>query len=73
MATLTKEPTVSHPTDNDNSISNIVATTLSIPCLTIGVDLGDRESHDCVMDASGCVVERGHLATTKQAFDRCRR
>lgn len=59
---------MSHPTGSDNSISSVVTTTLSIPSLTIGVDLGDRESHYCAMDANGVVKERGSLSTTKQAF-----
>ncbi len=59
---------MSHPTDSSTGIVNVVATTLSIPRMTIGVDLGDRQSHFCVLDANGDVVTRGHLWTTKQAF-----
>jgi transposase len=31
---------------------------------TIGVDLGDRGSHYCVVDAGGREVETGRVATT---------
>jgi transposase len=33
--------------------------------LTIGVDLGDRESHYCILDEAGEVVRHGKVATTK--------
>ncbi len=32
--------------------------------LTIGIDLGDRYSHYCVLDASGSIVEQGRIQTT---------
>ena len=38
------------------------STTLST--LTIGIDLGDRKSHICVLDAAGEVVEESQIATT---------
>jgi transposase len=38
--------------------------------LTIGIDLGDRHSHLCLLDDSGTVVEEGRLATTPDAFRR---
>ena len=40
------------------------------PELTIGVDLGDRYSHFCVLDASGEVVEDGRVATTPAGLSR---
>ena len=36
--------------------------------LTIGIDLGDRTSHLCVLDSTGEVLERGTVATSKQAL-----
>ena len=36
--------------------------------ITLGIDLGDRLSHVCVLDASGEVVERLRIATTHAAF-----
>jgi transposase len=44
------------------------------PGLTIGLDLGDRTSHSCMLDASGNVLLERSLATTsngiRQAFGR---
>lgn len=37
--------------------------------LTIGVDIGDRTSHYCVLDAKGEVVEEGKLGTTKTGLN----
>ncbi|MEQ1519254.1 MAG: IS110 family transposase [Usitatibacteraceae bacterium] len=37
--------------------------------LTIGVDIGDRTSHYCVLDAKGDVVEEGKLGTTKTGLN----
>ena len=31
--------------------------------LTIGIDLGDRKSHVCVLDADGQVIEESQIAT----------
>jgi transposase len=43
--------------------------------LTIGIDLGDRTSHVCVLDAAGDVIESGTIATKPAAirrrFERC--
>ena len=35
---------------------------------TVGVDLGDRTSHFCVLDEGGMVVERGKVQTTREGF-----
>ena len=35
----------------------------SSPVFTIGIDLGDKKSHYCVLDASGTKVDEGHVAT----------
>lgn len=37
---------------------------------TIGLDLGDKYSYLCMMDASGQIVEEGRIATTEEAFRR---
>jgi hypothetical protein len=38
------------------------------PTWTVGMDLGDRTSHFCVLDEDGVVVERGKIQTTKEGF-----
>jgi transposase len=38
------------------------------PIRTVGVDLGDRTSHFCVLDECGVVVERGKVHTTREGF-----
>jgi len=42
--------------------------TTTLTTLTIGIDLGDRFSHFCVLDSNGEVVEEGRLRTTQDAF-----
>lgn len=37
--------------------------------MTIGIDLGDRKSHVCVLDAEGAVVKRDIVQTTRTAFE----
>lgn len=36
--------------------------------LTVGIDLGDRHSHLCVLDGSGAIVEEGRLQTNASSF-----
>ncbi|MFQ5515927.1 MAG: IS110 family transposase [Myxococcota bacterium] len=36
--------------------------------LTIGIDLGDRKSHVCVLDAAGEIVEESRIAMTPKAL-----
>jgi transposase len=36
--------------------------------LTVGIDIGDKYSHYCVLDESGDVVEEGRIRTTPAAF-----
>jgi transposase len=36
--------------------------------VTIGLDLGDKRSHACVLDAGGHVIDRRTIATTKEAM-----
>jgi len=38
--------------------------------LTIGVDLGDKWSHVCVLDESGEVIERGRVVTKPEALQK---
>jgi transposase len=40
------------------------------PEITIGLDLGDRFSHYCMLNSDGDVVESGRIQTTEQAFRR---
>lgn len=42
----------------------------TIPNLTIGLDLGDKVSQTCEIDAAGQVVKRAAVATTPGAIDR---
>ena len=35
---------------------------------TIGIDIGDRMSHICVLDDAGSVIETGVVASTPAAF-----
>lgn len=36
--------------------------------LTVGLDLGDRVTHFAMLDVQGEVVERGTVATTREAL-----
>lgn len=40
------------------------------PAVTVGLDLGDRESALCVLDAHGTVLERATISTTRPALER---
>jgi transposase len=40
------------------------------PRLTVGIDLGDRFSHYCVLNESSEVIEEGRIATTVAALER---
>jgi transposase len=42
----------------------------SKPVLTVGLDLGDRFSHYCLLDAGGKVVEEGRIQSTEAALRR---
>ena len=42
--------------------------TTTPPTLTIGIDLGDRKSHTCMLDAAGKIVEESRIATTPKAL-----
>ncbi len=51
-------------TDAMNRIENLKGDQL-----TIGLDLGDRFSHYCILNASGEVIAEHHLATTAKGID----
>jgi transposase len=38
------------------------------PACTVGMDLGDRTSHVCVLDEAGIVIERGKTPTTREGL-----
>jgi len=40
------------------------------PEITIGLDLGDRFSHYCMLNEDGDAIETGRIQTTEQAFRR---
>ena len=44
------------------------ASHVAVPTLTIGLDLGDRKSHYCSVDASGAIVESGTVVTSAAAL-----
>lgn len=43
-------------------------TTTTQSTLPIGIDLGDRKSHICVLDAAGQILEESQIATTPKAL-----
>lgn len=49
---------------NDSTVSRLEGK------LTVGVDLGDRSSHCCVLDAEGTVMEEATVPTNQRAFRR---
>ena len=44
------------------------SSTNGVPRLTIGIDLGDKHSHLCVLDGEGTIVEESRLQTRPEAF-----
>lgn len=46
------------------------ATKREKPALTVGLDLGDRFSHYCVLNEESEMIEEGRIATTKTALER---
>ena len=40
------------------------------PTLTMGLDMGDRFSHYCLLNEEGDVVEEGRMQSTEAAFRR---
>ena len=41
---------------------------MMVPDSVMGIDLGDKFSRYCVLDAQGDVVEEGRVATTRKGF-----
>lgn len=39
--------------------------------ITVGLDLGDRQSEFCVLDGEGAVVEVGRVSTTRRGLTKC--
>ncbi len=39
------------------------------PTMTIGIDLGDRKSHVCVLDSDGQVFWRGEFPSTRDGAE----
>ena len=46
------------------------ATTNPFPKITVGLDLGDRQTHACVLDAAGEVKQRFCFATTRRGLEK---
>ena len=40
------------------------------PAMTIGLDLGDRFSHYCMLNEDGDAIESGRIQTTEEALRR---
>jgi transposase len=54
-------------------VSKVVKQTESAkdrPAITVGLDLGDRYSHYCVLNEEGEVIEEGRMQSTETAFGR---
>lgn len=54
------------PSEAEPKVKNMSGT--YEPTGTIGIDVGDRLSHFCVLDGKGDVVVEGRVATTKEAM-----
>jgi transposase len=59
----TTMPAISNTTSNNPNAASI-----GLPSLTIGIDLGDRHSDLCAIDASGEILEEARLPSTPAAF-----
>ncbi len=44
--------------------------TKGLPEITIGIDVGDRHSHFCWLDAAGEIVKRGRVSSTQGALEK---
>src|ERR1039457_3821021 len=50
-------------------VSNSPSPATIVPCgFTLGLDLGDRSHHVCVLDATGQIVREGALPNTRPAL-----
>ena len=50
------------------TVTPTTGATNGLPRLTIGIDLGDKHSHLCVLDGEGTIVEESRLQTRPDAF-----
>ncbi|HEX6810550.1 MAG TPA: IS110 family transposase [Planctomycetota bacterium] len=50
------------------TVTSTTGATTGLARLTIGIDLGDKHSHVCVLDAEGTIVEESRLQTKPAAF-----
>ena len=50
------------------SAPSTICPTPGVPRTTVGIDLGDRHSHVCVLDQAGAIVEESRLSTSPAAF-----
>lgn len=54
----------------DQGVAKTNVAKQSKPGITVGMDLGDRYSHYCVLNQDREVIEEGRIATTKEALER---
>lgn len=66
MTDSTSTTMIAVPTSTVSGIS--IAPTLGLPGLTVGIDLGDRQSDLCAIDRAGEILEESRLPTTPRAF-----
>ena len=50
------------------TVTPTTGATSRVPRLTIGIDLGDKHSHLCVLDGEGTIVEESRLQTKPDTF-----
>lgn len=53
-----------------DTMPHAALTSVAMPNVTIGLDVGDRYTELCALDAPGTVVETGRIATTLAALER---
>ena len=53
-----------------SKVAQQMETTKDKPAITVGLDLGDRYSHYCLLNEEGEVVEEGRIQSTEMAFRR---
>jgi transposase len=53
-----------------SKVAQQMETTKDKPAITVGLDLGDRYSHYCLLNEEGEVVEQGRIQSTEIAFRR---
>jgi transposase len=51
-----------------NTMPSVALTSVRVPNVTIGLDVGDRHSELCVLDAAGIVLETARIGTTPAAL-----